>query len=93
MKTQLKLQHCKTLNTALLTFWLLNLVLLSAPATSLAQAFDAAALAQSLRGTDRDISDRMRDADRKPVEVLQFLGLEQGMTVLDDMQPVAITPL
>jgi len=31
MKTQLKLQHCKTLSTGLLTFWLLNLVLLSAP--------------------------------------------------------------
>ncbi len=83
MKTQLKLQYCKTLSTGLLTFWLLSLSLLSAPATSLAQAFDAAALAQSLRGIDRDISDRMRDADRKPVEVLQFLGLEQGMSVLD----------
>ncbi|MDO9478262.1 MAG: methyltransferase domain-containing protein [Pseudohongiella sp.] len=62
---------------------LLPMSMLSAPSTGLAQAFDAAALTASLRGTDREISDRMRDTARKPVEVLQFLGLEQGMTVLD----------
>jgi predicted methyltransferase len=62
---------------------LLPISLLSAPSTGMAQAFDPDALTASLRGTDREISDRMRDAARKPVEVLQFLGLEQGMTVLD----------
>lgn len=51
--------------------------------STLAQPLDTDALAESLRGTDREISDRMRDAARKPVEVLQFLGLEQGMTALD----------
>ena len=31
----------------------------------------------------RPDSDRARDADRKPVAVLEFLGIEPGMTVLD----------
>jgi len=44
---------------------------------------DTAALAASISGTERDISDRMRDAQRKPVEVLDFFGLRPGMTVLD----------
>jgi predicted methyltransferase len=48
-----------------------------------AHAFDPATLTISLQGPDRDISDRMRDAARKPVEVLQFLGLQNGMTALD----------
>lgn len=83
MMTVRKYNHCNSCITGLLTLCLLSLGMLMAPATSLAQAIDAAALTQSLRGSDRDISDRLRDADRKPVEVLQFLGLEQGMTVLD----------
>lgn len=53
------------------------------PGQILAQSLDTAALAASLRGTDREISDRLRDEARKPVEVLAFLGVEPGMTVLD----------
>jgi predicted methyltransferase len=52
-------------------------------ATAVTQPLDTDTLTESLRGTDREISDRMRDAARKPVDVLQFLGLEQGMTALD----------
>ena len=33
--------------------------------------------------TDRSQSDRDRDAGRKPTELLHFIGLEPGMTVLD----------
>ncbi len=47
------------------------------------QALDTQALAASLQSTDREISDRMRDEARKPVEVLAFLGLQPGMTALD----------
>lgn len=46
-------------------------------------AFDPQALRDSLRGSDRDIADRMRDDARKPVDVLSFLGLQEGMTALD----------
>lgn len=46
-------------------------------------AMDPQALHESLRGSDRDVADRMRDEARRPVEVLTFLGLEEGMTALD----------
>lgn len=46
-------------------------------------ALDPQALHESLSGSDRDIADRMRDDARKPVEVLTFLGLQEGMTALD----------
>jgi len=46
-------------------------------------ALDPQALRDSLGGSDRDITDRMRDEARRPVEVLTFLGLQEGMTVLD----------
>ncbi|MEX1196582.1 MAG: hypothetical protein WEB57_01800 [Pseudohongiellaceae bacterium] len=44
---------------------------------------DGEALRQVLGSPAREVADRMRDEDRKPVEVLQFLQLESGMTVLD----------
>lgn len=46
-------------------------------------ALDPQALRENLRGSDRDITDRMRDDARKPVEVLTFLGLQEGITALD----------
>jgi len=48
-----------------------------------AYALDPLALRENLQSSDRDIADRMRDAARKPVEVLTFLGLQEGMTALD----------
>lgn len=68
-------------------YWLPVLFVLAAawvpvqPAWS--QTLDTEALAASLRGSDREISDRMRDEARKPVEVVDFLGLKPGMTALD----------
>jgi len=40
-------------------------------------------LAMNLAATDRDPSDIARDPGRRPAEVLNFLGVEPGMTVLD----------
>ncbi len=40
-------------------------------------------LAQELSNSERPESDKERDAARKPAEVLAFLGIDQGMTVLD----------
>jgi predicted methyltransferase len=47
------------------------------------QALDTAALAAALNAPGRDVADRVRDVVRKPVEVLDFLGVDSGMTVVD----------
>lgn len=44
---------------------------------------DTDALRRAISGPDRDVNDFVRDEFRKPVEVLAWLGLEQGMEVLD----------
>lgn len=49
----------------------------------MATALDKDALRQALNGADRDPNDLHRDEVRKPVEVLDFLGVEEGMSVLD----------
>ncbi len=59
---------------------LLLVSLLFFPAVS---ALDKAALRRAIAGPDREVTDFARDEARKPVEVLDFLGLEAGMTVLD----------
>jgi len=46
-------------------------------------ALDKAALAEALRAPERDLSDRLRDPVRKPIDVLEFLGVDTGMHVLD----------
>lgn len=50
-----------------------------------AQAIDVAAVNQALASADRSDADKALDAARKPAQVLDFLGLEPGMTVLDVM--------
>lgn len=47
------------------------------------QSLDTETLRRAISGPDRDISDFARDEARRPVEVLDFLGLQPGMTVLD----------
>lgn len=59
------------------------LAMLSCSAPMSALAFDTEALQQQLQSTDRAIADRMRDDARRPVDVLEFLGLRTGMTALD----------
>jgi len=44
-----------------------------------------ATLEERLSSDTRSAADRARDAGRKPAQVLEFLGLEPGMTVLDVM--------
>lgn len=48
-------------------------------------AVDAARLTQALNNPDRAEADKARDASRQPVQVLDFLGLQEGMTALDVM--------
>lgn len=48
-----------------------------------ALAIDADKLTAALASPDRSADDKALDAGRKPVEVLSYLGLEEGMTVLD----------
>ncbi len=56
---------------------------LGIPLVSNVHALDNEALEQALRGPGRDVADRIRDPVRKPVQVLEFLGVEPGMKVMD----------
>lgn len=47
------------------------------------QVLDIQELTETLNNPDRDIADRVRDEQRKPLQVLQFLELKPGMTALD----------
>lgn len=46
-------------------------------------ALDKEALRRAISGPDREVTDFIRDEVRRPVEVLDFLGVDTGMTVLD----------
>jgi len=48
-------------------------------------AIDTDALTEALNSPQRADADKALDDARKPVEVLDYLGLEEGMTVLDIM--------
>lgn len=61
---------------------LLTLLLIALPGSPV-HAQDREALEAALRSPQRDLSDRMRDATRKPIDVLEFLGVRPGMHVLD----------
>ena len=52
-------------------------------ASSSAWSLDKEALRRALAGPDREVTDFVRDSARKPVEVLDFLGVDAGMRVLD----------
>jgi len=54
-----------------------------AEAKSDASPDQGAAYAQALENANRSNSDQIRDASRKPAEVLEFLGIAPGMAVLD----------
>lgn len=49
----------------------------------LGQDIDTRALEAALSGPDREVTDFARDSARKPVQVLEFLDIQTGMTVLD----------
>ena len=50
---------------------------------STASAIDIAALERAMANPDRPAADKERDANRKAPAVLDFMGLEAGMTALD----------
>lgn len=50
---------------------------------SAAEAVDAAALTAQLTASTRSDADKARDTGRKPGEVVAFLGIQPGMTVVD----------
>lgn len=54
-----------------------------APAARGADADGSAEVAARLASGDRPAEDRARDAGRRPAEVVAFLGIEPGMTVVD----------
>ena len=52
-------------------------------AISLVQSAAAMDLEKALSSGDRSAEDKARDADRRPSEVVAFLGIRPGMTVVD----------
>ena len=56
---------------------------LAAAPQSSTHADQVARMETALAAPDRPSDDRRYDAARKPVEVIHFLGIEPGMTVLD----------
>lgn len=61
----------------------LSLLTICLLASTSASAIDIAALERAMANPDRPAEDKERDASRKAPQVLDFLGLEAGMTVLD----------
>ena len=64
-------------------YLLTTLMTLCIATSSAAQQFDVQALGAALRAPGRDVGDRIRDPQRKPVETLEFLQLQTGMVALD----------
>lgn len=62
---------------------LLTLMLLGGAPWASADESAADVLRQTLDHASRSEADRMRDAGRRPAEVVTFLGFEQGMRVMD----------
>ena len=75
-------QYCTSFKPTLAVFnGLLTFLLFSQLGYS--QGLDKNALRLAISGPDREVTDFVRDDVRKPIEVLEFLGLTTGMTVLD----------
>lgn len=63
---------------------LMSILLSMTMNTAIGQSqLDLTRLINTLDSPDRDIADRIRDEQRKPAQVLEFLQLEPGMTALD----------
>lgn len=67
------------------TAWTLAAIMLGGAFGSLAQAQDeqVARMRTALASPARPAEDKERDAVRKPIETVQFLGIETGQTVID----------
>ena len=67
----------------ILKFLLTTAILLLASNSGWSQELDQQALRRALSGPDREVTDFVRDEVRKPIQVLDFLGVRPGMQVLD----------
>lgn len=67
------------------TAWTLALCVIGSTFASLAQAQDeqVARMRTALASAQRPAEDKERDAVRKPIETVQFLGIKTGQTVID----------
>src|SRR5262245_63383005 len=65
--------------------WTLALCMLGGALSSIANAQDeqATRMRAALASPDRPAADKERDAARKPIETIQFLGIKTGQTVLE----------
>jgi predicted methyltransferase len=65
--------------------WALGAIAVGTVVSNLARAQDdqAARMTAALAASERPAEAKARDATRRPTEVVQFLGIETGMTVLD----------
>ncbi len=62
---------------------IIALLALGMSVLSYGQTLDGETLENALRAPGRDVNDRIRDPQRKPVDTLLFLQLKPGMRVLD----------
>lgn len=76
---------CKPARTLRTISALLLVLLMSSSNQLTAQSDQSLALSpsQALSGNDRDINHLLRDEIRKPAAVMEFLGIDAGMQVLD----------
>jgi predicted methyltransferase len=63
--------------------WLFALLAASLTFTAHAQSEQETRMRAALAAPDRAEENRVRDAARRPVQVIQFVGIQTGMTVLD----------
>jgi predicted methyltransferase len=59
--------------------------LLVFPVPGVAGPVTADQMSKRLSDSARSEADKQRDADRKPAEVIEFIGIEPGMTIMDVM--------
>jgi predicted methyltransferase len=76
----LNIQHCSITRNNSRSIAAFLILMAFYPA---AIALDKTALQLAISGPGRDVGDFVRDQVRKPIEVLDFVGIEQGMVVLD----------
>jgi predicted methyltransferase len=73
----------QTMNNLKTTFLAGLALLLTTTSISVSAQDVASRIEAALAHPDRDPADSVRDESRKPVEVISFIGIESGMTVLD----------
>ena len=70
------------MNKSIRSFWLVAALVLGAGLSSLSIADLAPGFNAALQSNARPADEKMRDAARKPGEVLNFVGIEAGMVCL-----------